>query len=42
MTGVDGETVPLAATLDGVEAILAGDCDHLDPQELRFIGALPA
>jgi F-type H+-transporting ATPase subunit beta len=40
MTGRDGETVPLEATLDGVEAILAGDCDHRAPDDLRFIGAL--
>jgi F-type H+-transporting ATPase subunit beta len=42
MTGRDGEIVPLEATLDGVEAILAGDCDHLAPDDLRFVGALPA
>ncbi len=40
ITGVDGETVPLAATLDGVEAILAGDCDDRSPKSLMFIGAL--
>jgi len=41
MTGVDGEVVPLAATLDGVESILAGDHDDTDPNDLTFIGALP-
>jgi len=41
MTGVPGATVPLEATLDGVEAILAGDCDGVDPKALTFVGALP-
>jgi F-type H+-transporting ATPase subunit beta len=40
ITGKDGETVGLADTLDGVEAILRGDCDDVDPAELMFIGAL--
>ncbi len=39
--GIPGEVVPLAATLDGVEAILSGDCDARSPKELSFIGALP-
>jgi len=41
ITGKDGETVPLAATLTGVEAILRGDCDQLPVAELMYIGALP-
>ncbi|MHC4937471.1 MAG: sigma-70 family RNA polymerase sigma factor [Planctomycetota bacterium] len=41
MTGVDGEVVPLAATLDGVEAILDGDLDHRTPKELSYIGYAP-
>jgi len=41
-TGVSGVTVSLAETLDGVEAILAGDCDGVPAAELRMIGALPS
>ena len=41
ITGKDGETVPLAATLTGVEAILRGECDQLPVSELMYIGALP-
>jgi len=40
MTGKPGQVVPLAATLDGVEAILNGDLDGRDPEEIRYIGAL--
>ncbi|MHC4955237.1 MAG: sigma-70 family RNA polymerase sigma factor [Planctomycetota bacterium] len=40
MTGVGGEVVPLAATLDGVEAILNGDLDNRAPKELSYIGSL--
>jgi RNA polymerase sigma factor (sigma-70 family) len=39
-TGGAGEGVPLEAALDGVEAILAGDCDDRAPEDLRFIGGL--
>jgi len=38
--GIAGVTVPLADTLDGVEAILAGESDAVPVAELRFIGAL--
>lgn len=40
MTGAPGQVVPLAATLDGVEAILRGDLDGRDPKEISYIGAL--
>lgn len=42
VTGRDGETVPLAATLDGVEAILGGAWDARDPDALMYVGALPS
>jgi len=40
MTGAPGQTVPLSATLDGVEKILDGDLDGRAPKELSYIGAL--
>jgi len=39
-SGVEGEHVPLALTLDGVEAVLEGRCDARPAESLRFIGAL--
>ena len=41
MTGREGETVPLELTLDGVERILDGECDDVEPDDLLFLGALP-
>lgn len=41
ITGKDGETVPLAAALDGVEAILSGACDERSVESLMYVGALP-
>ncbi len=35
-----GKDVPLADTLDGVEAILSGACDGTPPDEFRYIGAI--
>lgn len=40
-SGVKGEHVRLADTLDGVEAILDGDWDDRPAGELHLIGALP-
>lgn len=39
-TNLLGETVPLRETLDGVEAILAGDADAMPEEKLRFIGKM--
>jgi len=40
-TGTPGQSVPLAETLAGAEAILAGTCDGLTEDQLFMIGALP-
>ncbi len=40
MTGAPGQHVPMADTLDGVEAILNGELDGRDPKTLSYIGAL--
>ena len=40
--GIKGVSVPLEATLDGVESILAGDCDDVPARDLYMIGALPS
>lgn len=42
VTGMAGVSVSLAETLDGVEAILAGDCDDWDEAKLRYRGRLQA
>jgi F-type H+-transporting ATPase subunit beta len=39
-TGMPGRRVTIEQTLDGVAAILAGQCDHLDEDRLFMIGAL--
>ncbi len=39
-TNLLGETVPLRETLDGVEAILAGEADAVPEEKLRFIGKM--
>ncbi len=39
-TNLLGEYVPLRETLDGVEAILAGDADVVPEDKLRFIGRM--
>jgi F-type H+-transporting ATPase subunit beta len=41
-TGRPGVSVPLERTLEGVEAILRGEADHLDEGALYMIGALHA
>ncbi len=39
-TGMPGRNVPIADTVAGVEAILAGDMDHVSEERLFMIGAL--
>lgn len=39
-TGTPGQSVPLADTIAGAEAILGGHCDALDEEQLFMIGAL--
>jgi F-type H+-transporting ATPase subunit beta len=39
-TGTPGQSVPLADTIAGAEAILGGHCDGLDEDQLFMIGAL--
>ncbi len=39
-TGIPGRNVPIAATVEGVEAILAGKYDDLPEERLFMIGAL--
>lgn len=39
-TGQSGRNVSIAETVAGVEAILAGKCDHLPEQQLYMIGPL--
>ena len=39
-TGIPGRHVALAETLDGCEAIMAGECDDRSEKTLRFIGSL--
>ena len=38
-TGIPGEFVEIGDVLDDVEAILSGELDDIDEQELRYIGA---
>ena len=40
-TGVPGVRVPVAATVEGVEAILAGRCDEVPDDALFMVGSLP-
>ena len=39
-TGMPGRRVTIEQTIDGVAAILAGQCDHLDEDRLFMIGSL--
>jgi F-type H+-transporting ATPase subunit beta len=39
-TGMPGRNVPVAATVEGVEAILEGRCDGFPEERLFMIGAL--
>jgi F-type H+-transporting ATPase subunit beta len=39
-TGLPGRSVSISETLDGVEAILAGQCDQLEEERLFMIGSL--
>ena len=39
-TGMPGRNVPIAETVDGVEAILDGRCDAIPEERLFMIGAL--
>jgi F-type H+-transporting ATPase subunit beta len=39
-TGKPGFRVELKQTVDDVRAIIDGKCDHMDPDELQFIGSL--
>ncbi|MCA9137210.1 MAG: F0F1 ATP synthase subunit beta [Planctomycetales bacterium] len=39
-TGMSGRNVPIAVTVDGVAAILDGQCDSVPEQELFMIGSL--
>jgi len=41
-TGIDGETVPLAGTLDDCEAFLRGDFDSLTEEQCYMRGRMPA
>ncbi len=39
-TGMEGRNVPITATVDGVEAILDGQCDDMPVERLFMIGSL--
>lgn len=39
-TGMEGRNVPITATVDGVEAILDGQCDEIAEERLFMIGSL--
>lgn len=39
-TGIEGRNVPIAKTVEGVESILAGDCDSIAEEQLFMIGSL--
>lgn len=39
-TGMPGRNVPISATVEGVEAILAGKVDHVSEEQLFMIGTL--
>jgi F-type H+-transporting ATPase subunit beta len=39
-TGMPGRNVPINATVEGVEAILAGQCDAIAEERLFMIGSL--
>ncbi len=39
-TGIPGRNVPIAETVAGVEAILAGKCDQISEERLFMIGSL--
>jgi F-type H+-transporting ATPase subunit beta len=39
-TTLQGRSVPTDATVDGVEAILDGRCDHIDEEKFLMIGSL--
>ena len=39
-TGIPGRRVSTRETIEGVEAILSGDCDHLGEEQLFMIGPL--